>query len=90
LWSTGNGQQKYCRPDGWILEGVHGRVEASLAWMEVGLECWGVGQQIAFRSFAWRDECHGGVSIEAMGIVLAKAACVVDRIVVMFGFRPSP
>jgi len=38
-----------------------------LAWMEVGLECGGVGQQIAFRGDAWRDECQGGVSIVGHG-----------------------
>ena len=31
--------------------------------MEVGLECWGVGEQIVFRGDVWSDECHGGVLI---------------------------
>ena len=35
--------------------------------MEVGLECWGVGEQIAFQGDVWREECHGGVSIVGHG-----------------------
>ena len=35
--------------------------------MEVGLEFWGVGEQIAFRGDVWRDECHGGVLIVGHG-----------------------
>ena len=31
--------------------------------MEVGLECWGVGEQIVVRGNVWSDECHGGVLI---------------------------
>ena len=55
-----------------------------------GWNAGGWGSKSHFEASRGVTNAMGVCRSSAMGVVLAKAASAVDRIVVMFGFRPSP